>query len=72
MGQQVVHARMDIVRRNCPPEMRDPPLRFIFIILVPPQRIGFDVLGDIVHFAFVADDVFVVISLPDGDTVRAA
>jgi len=27
VGRQAVHACEDIVRRNCPPEMRDPPLR---------------------------------------------
>ena len=30
----------------------------IFIIVIPPQWIGFDVTGDPVHFVFVADDVF--------------
>ena len=54
---------------------KDPPLRvaiWIFVIIIPTGWIGFDVFGDIVHFAFVADDMFVIIALPDGDSVRAA
>lgn len=45
---------------------------WVFIVLRPHGWVGFDVLGDIVHFALIADDVFVIISLPDGDSVRAA
>ena len=58
-----------------PPEMGDPPLQptiWIFVIVIPPQWIGFNVFGDVFHFAFVADDVLVIIALPNGDSVRAA
>ena len=41
----------------------------IFVIVIPLRGIRFDVFPDIVHFAFVADDVFVVIALPDAGGV---
>lgn len=46
--------------------MEDPPFRFegISVVFRPHERVGFDVTRDFVHFAFVADDVFVIIALP--------
>ena len=70
VGQQVVHACGGNVRRNCPPLRVG--FHWIFVIFIPTQWIGFDVFGDIVHFAFVADDVFVIIPLPNGNSIRVA
>ena len=44
------------------------PLRFgrILVVIIPHDGIVFDIPPDIAHFALVADDVFVVVSLPDG------
>ena len=54
-------------RQTCPYVLRANTIR-VFIIVRPTQRIGFDVTGNPVHFGFVADDVFVIISLPDNLT----
>ena len=40
----------------------------VIVILRPLRWVGFDVTVDPVHFAFVADDTFVIIALPYGDT----
>ena len=39
-------------------------LRVVLIIL-PQHGIGFDVIGFVLQILFVADDVFVIIALPD-------
>ena len=47
------------------------PIR-VFVIVIPPQWIGPDIFGDVFHFPFVADDAFIIIPLPDRDSVRSA
>ena len=37
----------------------------IFIVIIPLRGIGFDVTPNVVNFTFVADDVFLIIVLPD-------
>lgn len=37
----------------------------IFLIILPRGRIGLDVSPDDIHFPFVADDVFVIVALPE-------
>lgn len=77
-GRRDGFAHCRFVGHNTLPICGDPPLRAsygvirVFLILRPHGRIGFDISGDAIHFLFVADDVLVIIALPDGDSIRAA
>lgn len=42
----------------------------IFLVGFPIRRVNLNVFPNTLQFAFVPDDVFVIISLPDGDTAR--
>ena len=39
----------------------------VFGVVRPLGWVGFDVTVDAVHFAFVTDDAFVIVTLPNGD-----
>jgi len=44
---------------------------WVLIIVIPQHGIGFDVISFVLQVAFIADDVFIIISLPNRNTISA-